>query len=222
MAQQLHIVHPYTFKLNGTTLLIGDTAETADRDQGLANIVHAFFDSNDLVVYHDSMKRTMMESFVETAAFHLDKRFEWVFDDRLHRIRTPPRGHTIPDRRPELSTSELLASELLPSEIVTQEFWKEFTAYFTIDSSYVAATGDGSPAVFVGGMFDACLVNAVGHHRSLYPTARISVLEHYCPIMDEQNRSKSHELLADNNIALVQGPVYPSALMRYLSTEIEL
>ena len=151
----INIIHPHTYKGRGDSLIIGGCPENEVRDQKVADYVTKALDTNVAVLLHSEFTGSFLESIMRASIISMDPIFKIMEDDRIEEIYTRSNGKPLPKEK--------------PSEI-SQDLWDYLAKYCINHSDLKSKTTASSSFVFIGGMTEACVVNAAIYFHDHYRT----------------------------------------------------
>ncbi|MEK6918720.1 MAG: hypothetical protein AABW73_01645 [Nanoarchaeota archaeon] len=151
MKPTLHIVHPYTYKVKGDTLLGGPFPEFRERDEKISLLVRRAI-KNGTVMRHYSNPMVSGEGFSELGCLLFDPLFKWSVNKKIIDLTTSS-GVPISDVRPEK---------------ISPEDWEICKRHWTTKKELARIVSDSSPNVFIGGYLENCVTNAVGYHQKTF------------------------------------------------------
>jgi len=145
----LHVVHPYTFKVENDRLIAGPISQFTSRDESIRDLVSVALDNGKVINYVGKIKGSW-DGLLELGAMLCDPLFNWVKDNRIVEITTLDSGVLIGEDKPEA---------------LGDEQWEIAKRCFTTPDEMKKLTEDSQPNIFIGGYLENCLANAMGHHQ---------------------------------------------------------
>ncbi len=136
----LHIVHPYTFRLKGKTLLMGPVEEYRERDFKLSRLVKTAIAHGYPVFAHERITGDI-DSLLEAAALKGDYLFDPLFHPRVKWIGTDEYGKPIHYSKPD---------------DVPQEVWECLLEKTVTHSQFVDLVGAPDEILVCGGEYTRC------------------------------------------------------------------
>lgn len=168
---QLHIVHPYTFKILNGELNVGPCEEFAKRDKRLNLLVQGFLDTGSGVVVHDLVGGGLSRVLLEAAAIRLDPMYAPLLDGRVQRISTNPWGLPVDD-------------SYGGNGLTTHSEFCDIVEF---------------PLCFIGGYFDRCLGNVAAYARG-FDKRGICYVPELCVSVDDKKKQLMTVELAKRNV----------------------
>ncbi|MBS3170139.1 hypothetical protein J4210_06680 [Candidatus Woesearchaeota archaeon] len=170
---QLHIVHPYVFKLLEDTLIMGPIKQFQKRDTKLNRLVTTALDSKVSVLHHKYSTGDHIESTLHYVGLSFDPLFDFLEDPRLETITTLPYGTPLPPERPET---------------IPPETWTGMGDHWSSHAHVKEKIGAHSPLLFVGGTLDACLGGFLQYAHDFYPQEdrKLAYIPELCVIHDHE------------------------------------
>ena len=101
MNVSVHIIHPYTYKARGESLVIGNTPEFSERDTKINTIIQEALSSGSLVYHHRDKNPNYSEGLLRDCLF-IESQLSFLLDDRLRVFVTMPNGLPLPDEAPPI------------------------------------------------------------------------------------------------------------------------
>ncbi len=148
MTTTLHIVHPYTYKIeeyDGKYVKLGrgSSKQYAERNERVVSFVRSAGHNR---VCHHMGTLDARESAEHLGALVSDQLFHFILDPKVRSIVTTDKGTTIPDVKPER---------------IKQANWESLRKIFSSDSALRAASGTSNVTFFIGGLLEGCLTGAM-------------------------------------------------------------
>ncbi len=173
MKSLVHLVHPYVYKLQGDTFMIGPIEAFRERDLKVAEFLRLALDLDHQVLHHRHHRADTLDGSLCDVAFKSDPIYgSLLFDSALDTIVTTSRGTPFPDERPEQ---------------IPLERWEIYMHHFTTDMQFKEILKPRDLSFFIGGCLDACLANAMGyfnlHHR--LTEEKLFYVPELCVTLDE-------------------------------------
>ena len=144
----IHIVHPYTYKFDGKTNVIGQIARFSVRDTKIKAILENSLGIEVPLICHWNKPQGTLEGALCTTGLFMDPNFESLFDDRVINLTTTPYGIPLDDERPKN---------------IPLDRWDVITRYYDTVSSMKKKLPQTERVLFLGGVYENCLVNCVSH-----------------------------------------------------------
>ena len=183
----INIVHPYTFKLIGDTLQIGQVEEFNARDKSISDFVNFALDSKASCLVHKYIDDNVLREIMHKTALQTDPYYNFIFDSRIDTIRTTPYGVPIPDEKPK--------------EIPKEE-WKYCKRIFSLDFELKQKFTGHDTIIFIGGVLEYCLINAISYCCGNYKLNNETYLyiPEFCVSFDEVQKDKCKERLKELDV----------------------
>jgi hypothetical protein len=187
MANLLNIIHPYTYKLEGTTLNLGPVEEFKERDEKLRYFVDQALNYKTRVLIHHHRHPKSIDGAMVSIGFHVDPLFKFMFDPRIKQVVTTLYGAPLPDER---------------IETISEDQWNLLKDYFTSDSNLRRIVGKPKNIFFIGGVLEKCLCNAAAHFLSYQngESQKIFYIPELCVSFDQTQREITEGKLKDRSI----------------------
>jgi len=149
----LHIVHPYTFKAKGKTLMFGPIKEYRERDSKLSRLVKTALSYRYPVFVHERITGDI-SPLLEAASLKSDDLFAPLFSPRVKWIGTDEYGKPIHYSKPD---------------DVSPEVWEHLLEKTVTHLQFVDLVGEPDEILVCGGEFSSCEGNFMdyidGHFR---------------------------------------------------------
>ncbi|MDP1694823.1 MAG: hypothetical protein Q8L34_04760 [Candidatus Woesearchaeota archaeon] len=149
MSTLIHVVHPYTYKLVGNELILGQIPEFEERDRSIGTFLREALDARVALLHYSDHPFTTVRGTLLQVVFELDSNYISLLDPRVDFVVTTHYGTPIPDEKP-LKLTNLQ--------------WKNLRAIYTSHSDLQKKIGKPSVHLFFGGLVEACLTNTLGYH----------------------------------------------------------
>ena len=171
----VHVVHPYTYKFDEQTNVIGPIERFSKRDQGVHELLETALEAERPIVHHWHKPQGTLEGALGTVGLILDPNFEILFDNRVINVTTTPYGIPLADERPEK---------------VAVDNWRELVKFYDTFLSMRSKLPKTEKVLFLGGVYENCLVNCICHFNDHFrhQTQRLYV----CPELSVSLNSKEY------------------------------
>ena len=170
---KVSIIHPYVYKVLEDTLVIGPCEKLEERDKKLSTFVNTALDEGVDVLVQMYCHYGPMRQGMVNCAFDLDPEYAWMFDEQVDMCTTNPYGIPIPNDRP-LS--------------VEPEIWEQLQE-ICISHDDLGQKYGREDVLFVGGMVESCLVNAILYWNKRYRNGtQGAYVPEFCVSHDEHER----------------------------------
>lgn len=185
----LNIVHPYTYKLEGSTLLLGQSpeGEAREREIRVSEFANLALQSGEKVIWHKASRGNPISDMMVSTGFRMDTLYEFLFDENVDSITTTGHGTPIPDNIPEGFDPEL---------------WKQGQGIYTSHSQFEEKIGAERDVVFIGGMLENCVANAANYFHQNYriEDQNLFYIPELCVSVNSQELKEVEKKLRGRNI----------------------
>jgi hypothetical protein len=187
MSAMLHIIHPYTYKMSGDKLIVGDTPSTKERDQALVQFLRPAL-GNVRVIKHNDVSQMGVMDCIRDVMFEQDKYLKILMDKRIETIGTTCYGTPIPDVRPEQ---------------ISAKDWKTWQKFHVSHTALEKMVGWGEYHVVIGGMFENCVATSISYFIKHYGMAgKIACVKDLCVINKPESAKVVEEILVNNGVRM--------------------
>ncbi|MBI2148590.1 hypothetical protein HYU23_02830 [Candidatus Woesearchaeota archaeon] len=186
----LNIIHPYTFKLSGSTLKIGPVPEFRKRDKKVEQLARKVLSSGGKVIYYKYSDGNFVKEVMHESALHSDPIYQFLYGS-VETVTTTPYGIPIPDEKPAK---------------IEVEAWKLMTELYTRHSELRQIIEGHENVVFIGGALEKCLANAAIYFNQHYrePGQKLLYVPELCVSFNADEKERAVEKLSRNNIELIK------------------
>ncbi len=153
MTYAVHIIHPYTYKLEGDTFVAGPSEKDHARDSQVAAFVGRALESSAQVIHHRNKSSRFLDGILQDTMFQYDPLFDFLRDQRLSSVVTSPFGIPLPDEKPAGCTDEL---------------WKAAQEVYSSHSQFQRELKERSACILIGGVLEACVSNFALYYHQHY------------------------------------------------------
>ncbi len=188
----VNVIHPYTYKLKGDSLVLGPISEYEERDKQIYTFLSQAQEMGTTIVHQRDMPARSFRGMVIDLAFLADP-FYNILLDAASTVTITPLGLPLPDRR----------KKGLPIEQ-----WKEVKQIYTSHSQLervmrtVPARKTADYTFFIGDVLENCVANAVQYFHQFYrgQQEQVYYVPELCVSLDEKLRSAVELRLRENKI----------------------
>src|SRR3989344_6326115 len=182
MTYTLHIIHPYTYKLDGDTFVVGPRKETHERDTQVATFVGRALKSGAEVIHHQNKSSRFLEGVIQDGMFQFDPLFDFLNDPKISSVVTSPFGIPLPNEKPVGCSDET---------------WKAAQQAYTSHSQFQQELRNPSVSFLIGGVLEACVSNfALYYHQHYRRTGeKMFYLPSLCVSFDTMTRRERERAL---------------------------
>lgn len=193
MDKLVHVIHPYTYKLQRRDaelhLIIGDISEYLERDSKFSEFLNFAIKSNVRILHHRDKHQDSIEGAIVDLSLRTDKFYKVLFGDNIETVVTLPTGSPLLDRRPEK---------------ISEDVWQSLADFFTSNTELERKVGKPDLQLFIGGAFEACLHQSAVYARRFYcPNGRICVVNDLSVCFDQVARIDAENVLQQANIDVI-------------------
>ena len=187
----LNVVHPYTYKLKGTTLDIGPSEETKERDSKVSHFVQAVLGSGGRVVAHERFdERGVIAQDFHRIAVEMDPFLKILYEPRVEWVSTTRFGLPIEDKRPER---------------VSKGNWRKIQKCLITRSRFAKILGESEKLVFIGGALENCvaeiaLYSLINYRKEI---GSVFVIPELCATFDPKQRAYVEGVLAEKGVGFL-------------------
>lgn len=187
----LNVVHPYTYHLDGDTLVIGGKPEWDERDKKVGSFIQKTLDSDQRVLMHGRVPRNTLNYGLEMVTFRVSGHYDVLFDDRLEYVVTTPGGIPIHDERPE--------------KISVADWNAVLECGFVMHSELADKMQHPDVQLFIGGALEACVANIAVYAARFYRHAgqRVCCVEDLCVSFNSEHVAETKARFVKNNVELI-------------------
>lgn len=191
MTVLLNVVHPYTYHLEGDTLLLGGKPEWDARDKKVGGFIESVLDAGGDVLMHGRVPRNSLSYGIEMVTFRVSGHYDVLFDDRLDYVVTTPGGIPIHDERPE--------------KICVDDWNAVLECGFVTHSELAAKMQHFDVQLFIGGALEACVANIAVYAARFYRHAgqRVCCVEDLCVSFNSEHVAETKAHFVKHNIELI-------------------
>ncbi len=155
MSMLLNIIHPYTYKVKGNSLIFGDIEEFKERDTKISSFIKLALDSNIRVMHHRDSPKNSLDGLLRDMLFEYDSFFQILFDPRIDSVTTTIYGVPLLDEKPANMSDEI---------------WSKLKKTYTSQNELKDKTGNNKTTIFIGGILENCVINAASYHHKYHKT----------------------------------------------------
>lgn len=191
MASLLNIIHPYTYHLEGSTLVIGGKPEWDKRDENVGLFIRQALDVGARVLLHGRVPNNTLDYAIEMVTFRVSAHYDILFDDRLEYVVTTPGGIPIHDERPEK---------------ISVAAWNEvLECGFATHSELASKMRDIDVQLFIGGALECCVANMAVYAARFYRSAgqRLCCVRDLCVSFDEKERIDTEKIMVKHGVEII-------------------
>ncbi len=200
----VHLIHPYTYKLEGDTFIAGPIPKHHRRDSLVAAFIDRALEKGAQVMHHRDKNPRFLEGVLQDAMLEGDPLFSFLRDPRINSVVTTPLGIPLPSQKPAGCSSEV---------------WSAAQEVYTSHSQFQQELRS-SPSVsfLLGGVLEACVSNFALYYHQHYQREgeQVFYLPQLCVSFNTIVRREREETLRQANIKSLS---YPRAI-RMLSDPI--
>ncbi len=136
MVNLINVMHPYIFKLQIATLVIGPLEEYKERDKKIAAFIRCALRNQARILVHRRTTHDSLAGVLGDTAFLSDPMYVWLSDTRMDTVVTTKYGIPLPNKKPR---------------DLTEDEWLEYTKVFTTEEQFRKERGDPTKTFFIGG-----------------------------------------------------------------------
>ncbi|MDO8467926.1 MAG: hypothetical protein Q7S56_03200 [Nanoarchaeota archaeon] len=178
----LNIIHPYTYHGDGDTFCIGGPEKFDERNKQVREFVLSF---GERILIH-RFRNGLIEDNIREISLNMDSNFDYI--KKLKNITTTQFGIPLPDERPKE---------------ISEDKWKYLCGIYSISSEIMNAINGDEDHLFIGGVLENCVTNAMAYFRENYsPEGKILYIPELCV-------SENGELLSKVEKELDKLKIYP-------------
>lgn len=144
----LNIIHPYTFKIDNDTLLIGSSDNSRERDRNVCEFIKKCLDARIRVIAHFIRDANPLTPLMEEAALTADPCYHILFERKIKKIYTTGGGIPVPDERPCN---------------IDKKIWEWIEKNLTSRKELGTEVLKSRNLVFIGGVLENCVAN-IAHY----------------------------------------------------------
>lgn len=183
----LNVIHPYTYKLLGETLQLGPCEEFAERDKQVGDLVNQALYRKKSVVRHDMFEARGVAAMMKNASLLLDPELSCLYDERIKKVTTTMYGMALMDERPEQ---------------MAEADWNILREQLTTESQMLEILGKEGDLIFIGGVLENCMANAMAQARRKFRPngGTVAYVPELCVSVDEELRGKVEEIFEQEKI----------------------
>ncbi|GEM_PF-2403493 len=189
MQTLLHVVHPYTFKLEEENVLtLGSIPQFQERDELIGRFLREALDARVRVLcYNDRPFNTLMGAFIKVT-FEQDPNYKHLLDPSVDVVVTTHYGTPIMTKKPDKLTAEQ---------------WRDICNTYTSHSTLQTKIGEASIHIFFGGLIEACVANTLGYHLQHFHKSgtRVCYVPEFCVSFSTKRREKCQQRFEELGIA---------------------
>lgn len=153
MTYAIHIIHPYTYKLEGDAFVAGPSRKNRKQHTQVATFVGRALESGAQVIHHRNKSPKYLDGIIQETMFNFDPLFGFLRDQRLSEVVTSPFGIPLPDEKPAGCTDEV---------------WKAAQEVYTSHSQFQRELRERSACILIGGVLEACVSNFALYYDQHY------------------------------------------------------
>ncbi len=186
----VHIVHPYTFQLQGNTLVFGLVEETESRNAQVKSFLETAVESGSRLLHHRDRAPDTIEGAMVDVALRVSEYLETLFRQDVQQVVTTHYGVPIPDIYPD-GTS--------------QEFRDFADRTFTKHTPLQKIIGNPRRNFVIGGIYEACVANFANYYAQYYPMGerKIVCIRELCVSLDEKEQKKIEGWLKSKGVKTI-------------------
>ncbi|HVY01322.1 MAG TPA: hypothetical protein VHA12_00980 [Candidatus Nanoarchaeia archaeon] len=185
----VHVVHPYTYKMDfdKKVNVVGPIPKFKERDEKVKGLLERTLKAGNTLIHHSHKHVHNASSALEVATVYCDPNLQALFDERTIVVTTTQYGVPLPD-------------EILPN--VSQEVWKQLKKIYDTKSSMKAKLPLARKNLFIGGIYENCLCNAVDYFKRelASPQQEVYVCPKLCVSIDKKEYSRVRDILLSRGI----------------------